>query len=178
MSHHWSVLIAIQTLILGDRMARVKSVTLMLSRWHTFWAAGGETRESYWRMLEGLRKWRVTGTMHSKGRLQRWNVRTGVIRHGGLVRVTLLLEGHVPQLQHGRHHLQHTWQTIRRGHSVLQMISNVPPRHSFDNLTPLKRHLENPLCAIIKYDYKLNILGFWTVGRKKNPTSESCGKLL
>ena len=34
---------------------------------------------------------------------------TRVVRHGGLVRVTLLLEGHVPQLQDGRHHLQQTW---------------------------------------------------------------------
>lgn len=35
------VLIAMQTLILGERIARVKSVTLTPSRWHTFWAAEG-----------------------------------------------------------------------------------------------------------------------------------------
>lgn len=33
---------------------------------------------------------------------------TGVVGHGRLVRVALLLEGHVPQLKHGRHHLQET----------------------------------------------------------------------
>lgn len=36
---------------------------------------------------------------------------TGVVGHGRLVRVALLLEGHVPQLKHGRHHLQETWRT-------------------------------------------------------------------
>lgn len=34
------------------------------------------------------------------------NAYTGVIGQGGLVRVALLFESHVPQLQHGRHHLQ------------------------------------------------------------------------
>lgn len=33
---------------------------------------------------------------------------TSVVRHRGLIRVTLFLEGHVPQLQHSRHHLQQT----------------------------------------------------------------------
>lgn len=34
------------------------------------------------------------------------NAYTGVIGQGGLVRVALLFESHVPQLQHGRHQLQ------------------------------------------------------------------------
>lgn len=46
-----------------------------------------------------------------------WDVRclyddsviTCVVWHRGLVRVTLLLKGHVPQLQHSWHHLQQTW---------------------------------------------------------------------
>lgn len=48
------------------------------------------------------------------------NVCTSVVRHGGLVRVTLLLETHVPQLQHGGHQLQQTWTTDRRSHCQLQ----------------------------------------------------------
>lgn len=36
---------------------------------------------------------------------------TCVVGHGRLVRVALLLEGHVPQLKHGRHHLQETCRT-------------------------------------------------------------------
>ena len=31
-------------MILGDRMARVKSVTFIPSRWQTFWAAAGQKR--------------------------------------------------------------------------------------------------------------------------------------
>lgn len=99
------VLLVMQTLILGDRMARVKSVTLMLSRWHTFCAAGGDTWESQWKMVD----YDEIGK-HAEEMMRRVYVcvRTSVVRHGGLVRVTLLLEGHVSQLQHSRHHLQQT----------------------------------------------------------------------
>lgn len=44
---------------------------------------------------------------------------TCVVGHGRLVRVALLLEGHVPQLKHGRHHLQETCWTDRGAQSEL-----------------------------------------------------------
>lgn len=35
---------------------------------------------------------------------------TCVLRHGGLVSVSLFLKDNVAELQHCRHHLQHAWQ--------------------------------------------------------------------
>ena len=40
---------------------------------------------------------------------------TGVVGHGGLVGVALLLEAHVPQLEDGGHHLQHACRGAQHG---------------------------------------------------------------
>lgn len=81
------------TLIRGVRMARVKSVTLMPCRWHTFWAA-----EEHIQSGEGAAPQR-------KEVLEL----TGVVGHGGLLAVPLLLKLDVAQLENRGDHFQHTW---------------------------------------------------------------------
>lgn len=65
---------------------------------------------------------------------------TCIIRHGGLIRVTLLLEGHVTQLKHRRHDLQ---QTCRGRRTQLQTL-----KHAVGNTVTLASvSIYSPICS-------------------------------
>lgn len=85
-------------------MALVKSVTFIPMRWLTFCAADAEKKKSKTvELKDGRKRNKDNGQLvEVSPRLGR----TGVVGHGGLVRVALLLEAHVPELQHRGHHLQ------------------------------------------------------------------------